>query len=75
MASAGQDALTKCREMNASARTYRVGANGYGAGAGLVATMGCASRDDWYVARDDKYATRDDGYAARDDEYAARDDG
>ena len=39
-ASASQDALTKCEEMSARTRTYRIGADGYGASAGWVATTG-----------------------------------
>ena len=48
MASAGQDALTKCREMSARVCTYRAGADGCGEGAGWVATTGRAPCDDGY---------------------------
>ena len=75
MASAGQDALTECREMRKRARTYRAGADGCGAGVGRVATTGHAPRDDGSAARNDRYVARDDGSATRDDGYAARDDG
>ena len=53
----------RVRKMSARtcARTYKVGAYGYGAGAGWIATMGRASGDPGYT-------TRDDGYAACDDE-------
>ena len=56
-------------------RTYRASANGCGAGAGRVATIGRAPRDDRSAAQDDGYAARDNYYAARDYGYAAREDG
>ena len=40
VASAGRDALTECGGIMKRARTYRARADGCGAGAGRVATMG-----------------------------------
>ena len=40
-ASVGQDALTKCREMNERARIHSNGVDGYRMGAGWVTTMDC----------------------------------
>ena len=53
------------------ARTYRVRADGCGAGAGRVVTMGRAPRDDGSASRDDGYAAHDDGSAMSDDEYGS----
>ena len=57
------------------ARTYRARADGYGAGTGRVATMGCAPRDDGSALPDDGSAARNDGSTARDNGSATSDDG
>ena len=65
MASAGRDALTECGGIIKRARTYRACADGCGAGAGRVATMGRAPRDDGSAPRDDRYAACDTVCSAR----------
>ena len=57
--------------MRKRVRTYRAGADGCGAGAGRVATMGRTPRDDGNGALNDRSAVPDDGSTMRDDEYGS----
>ena len=69
------DALTECGEIIKRTRTYRARADGCGAGAGRITTMGRAPHDDESIPRDDGYAERDDGSVVPDEGSATRVDG